>query len=252
MRETVSLVFIATALTIDNANTGCNMKKLQERLKSVRQRIERACTVSGRRADEVSLLAVSKRQPAIKVLTLNELGVYSFGENQLQEALSKQRELPDQNLQWHFIGTIQSNKTRAIAEHFQWVQSVDRPKTLKRLSEQRPDFLESLNVCLQVNIDREPQKAGATPEEILKLAELAASLDNIKLRGVMALPKMTNEPSEQHHSFRMVKALFEEVRNAGHDVDTLSIGMSSDLEIAIAEGSTMVRIGTDLMGKRET
>jgi pyridoxal phosphate enzyme (YggS family) len=252
MRETVSLVFIATTLTIDNANTGCNMKKLQERLKAVRQRIEKACVASGRQADEVSLLAVSKRQPANKVLILNQLGVNSFGENQLQEALNKQRELAGQKLQWHFIGTIQSNKTRAIAENFQWVQSVDRAKTLKRLSDQRPDLLEPLNVCLQVNIDREPQKAGAEPEDILKLAELAASLDNIRLRGVMALPKMTNESSEQHNSFRRVKALFEEIRSAGHDVDTLSIGMSSDLEIAIAEGSTMVRIGTDLLGERET
>ena len=252
MRETVSLVFIATTLTIDNANTGCNMKKLQERLKSVRQRIEKACTASGRQADEVSILAVSKRQPVEKILALNELGIFSFGENQLQEAINKQRELTNQHLQWHFIGAIQSNKTRAIAEHFQWAQSVDRPKILKRLSEQRPDSLEPLNVCLQVNIDREPQKAGAKPEDVLKLAELAASLDNIRLRGVMALPKMTNEPSEQQRSFRMVKALFEEVRNAGHDIDTLSIGMSSDLEIAIAEGSTMVRIGTDLLGKRET
>jgi len=252
MRETVSLVFIATTLTIDNANTGCNMKKLQERLKSVRQRIEKACVASGRQADEVSILAVSKRQPVEKILALNELGIFSFGENQLQEALNKQRELTSQNLQWHFIGAMQSNKTRTIAEHFQWVQSVDREKILKRLSEQRPDSLEPLNVCLQVNIDREPQKAGATPEDILKLAELAASLDNIRLRGVMALPKMTNEPTEQHHSFRMVKALFEKLRNAGHDVDTLSIGMSSDLEIAIAEGSTMVRIGTDLLGQRET
>jgi pyridoxal phosphate enzyme (YggS family) len=252
MRETVSLVFIATTLTIDNAITGCNMKKLQERLKAVRQRIEKACVASGRQADEVSLLAVSKRQPANKVLILNQLGVNSFGENQLQEALNKQRELAGQKLQWHFIGTIQSNKTRAIAENFQWVQSVDRAKTLKRLSDQRPDLLEPLNVCLQVNIDREPQKAGAESEDILKLAELAASLDNIRLRGVMALPKMTNESSEQHNSFRRVKALFEEIRSAGHDVDTLSIGMSSDLEIAIAEGSTMVRIGTDLLGERET
>ena len=132
------------------------------------------------------------------------------------------------------------------------MQSVDRQKVLKRLSAQRPDCLEPLNVCLQVNIDREPQKAGASPEEILQLATLCDGLDNIKLRGLMAIPRMTNDPTEQHDSFRRVKILFNELKNRGHDVDTLSMGMSFDLEIAIAEGSTMVRIGTDLLGKRET
>jgi pyridoxal phosphate enzyme (YggS family) len=228
------------------------MKEPIERLKSVRQRIQKACNSAGRSADEVSLLAVSKRQSAEKIMTLNRLGVTSFGENQLQEALQKQRELDDLNLQWHFIGTIQSNKTRAIAEHFQWAQSVDRQKILNRLSAQRPDSLEPLNVCLQVNIDREPQKAGARPEDIMQLAEFAQGLDNIRLRGLMAIPRVTTVPGEQHDSFRRVKDLFEELKNAGHDIDTLSMGMSSDLEIAIAEGSTMVRIGTDLFGKRET
>ena len=228
------------------------MNESLERLKSVRQRIEKACIAAGRQPDEVSLLAVSKRQPAEKVITLNKLGVFSFGENQLREALQKQVELARLDLQWHFIGTVQSNKTRAIAEHFQWVQSVDREKILKRLSAQRPDGLEPLKVCLQVNIDREPQKAGASPEEILQLAALAAGLNNISLRGLMALPRQTTVPAEQHDSFSRVKALFEELRKAGHDVDTLSMGMSYDLEIAIAEGSTMVRIGTDLLGARTT
>jgi pyridoxal phosphate enzyme (YggS family) len=228
------------------------MKEPIERLKSVRQRIQKACNSAGRSADEVSLLAVSKRHSAEKVMTLNRLGVTCFGENQLQEALQKQRELDDLNLQWHFIGTIQSNKTRAIAEHFQWAQSVDRQKTLNRLSAQRPDSLQPLNVCLQVNIDREPQKAGARPEDILQLAEFAQGLDNIRLRGLMAIPRVTAVPGEQHDSFRRLKDLFEKLKNAGHDIDTLSMGMSSDLEIAIAEGSTMVRIGTDLLGKRAT
>jgi len=244
--------FIATTVTIDNAYTRCNMNKSIERLKSVQERIKRACISAGRRPDEVSLLAVSKRHPAEKVIALNSLGVISFGENQLQEALRKQDELGSLELQWHFIGAIQSNKTRAIAEHFQWVQSVDRQKILKRLSSQRPDSLEPLNVCLQVNIDYEPQKSGASPEEILQLATLCDGLDNMKLRGLMAIPKMTNDPAEQHDSFRRVKILFDELENRGHDVDTLSMGMSFDLEIAIAEGSTMVRIGTDLLGKRET
>lgn len=252
MLETVSLVFIATGVTIDNAYTRCNMNESLKRLKSVTQRIENACIAAGRQPDEVTLLAVSKRHSAEKVTTLNKLGVLSFGENQLQEALRKQGELGELDLQWHFIGSVQSNKTRAIAENFQWVQSVDRQKTLQRLSSQRPDSLGPLNICLQVNIDREPQKAGASPEEILQLATLSKGLDNIKLRGLMAIPKMTSDPIEQHDSFSKVKALFEELKNAGHDIDTLSMGMSSDLEIAIAEGSTMVRIGTDLLGKRET
>jgi pyridoxal phosphate enzyme (YggS family) len=240
------------SVTIDKAHTRCNMNKSPERLKSILQRIEKACIAAGRRPDEVSLLAVSKRHSAETIITFNSLGVRSFGENQLQEALKKQGEIGDRDLQWHFIGMIQSNKTRAIAENFQWVQSVDRQKILKRLSEQRPDSLGPLNICLQVNIDRELQKAGASPEEILQLASFARGLRNISLRGLMAIPEMTTVPSRQHDSFSQVSALFEELRNAGHDIDTLSMGMSADLEIAIAEGSTMVRIGTDLFGKRET
>jgi len=222
-----------------------------ERLNLVRQRIEKACIAAGRQPGEVSLLAVGKRHPAEKIAALYKLGVKSFGENQLQEALQKQRELVSLDLQWHFIGTLQSNKTRAIAENFQWAQSVDRQKILVRLSEQRPDSLEPLNVCLQVNIDQEPQKAGASPAEILQLAAFSHGLSNIKLRGLMAIPRLTTELSEQHESFRKVKALFDRLRSEGHDIDTLSMGMSADLEIAIKEGSTMVRIGTDLFGTRE-
>ena len=222
------------------------------RLKLVRQRIDKACITAGRQPYEVSLLAVGKRHPAEKIITLYNLGIQSFGENQLQEALQKQQELVSLNLQWHFIGTLQSNKTRAIAENFQWVQSVDRQKILVRLSEQRPNSLEPLNVCLQVNIDQEPQKAGANPEEILRLAALCHGLVNIRLRGLMAIPRMTTDLKAQHDSFRKVKALFETLRSEGHDIDTLSMGMSSDLEIAITEGSTMVRIGTDLFGERKS
>jgi len=155
------------------------------------------------------------------------------------------------DLQWHFSGTLQSNKIRDIARYFQWVQSVDREKVLRRLAQQRPTTAAPLNVCLQVNIDMEPQKAGATPEQILRLATLAESLDNMTLRGLMAIPKLTDDPRQQHESFSRVRHLFEELKKAGHDVDTLSMGMSADLEIAIAEGSTMVRVGTDLMGRRE-
>lgn len=228
------------------------MNKPIERLQIVKQRIENACATSGRRAGDVSLLAVSKRHSAEKIRIFNKLGLRSFGENQLQEALRKQQELQQLDLEWHFIGAIQSNKTRAIAEHFQWVQSVDRQRILQRLAEQRPAQSSPLNICLQVNIDHEPQKGGATPEEILQLAALAENLSNIKLRGLMALPKLTTKAQEQHDSFRRVRLLFEELRARGHALDTLSMGMSSDLEIAIQEGSTMVRIGTDLLGERET
>lgn len=252
MHETVSLVFIATGVTIDNAYSRCNMNDSLERLKTVRQRIEKACIEAGRHADEVSLLAVSKRHSPNKIITFNKLGIVSFGENQLQEALDKQKELSGLDLEWHFIGTIQSNKTHAIAENFQWVQSVDRRKVLNRLSNHRPESLGPLNICLQVNIDEEPQKAGASPEEIMQLAMLSEGLANIRLRGLMAIPRMTDKVAEQRASFKKVRELFEKLKAAGHDLDTLSMGMSADLEAAIAEGSTMVRIGTDLLGVRKT
>ena len=220
------------------------------RLRLVRKRIEEACRAAGRDPNEVSLLALGKRHPVEKIVELHQLGVEAFGENQVQEAMDKQRELGDLKLQWHFIGNLQSNKTRVIAENFQWAQSVDRQKILVRLSEQRPDSLGPLNICLQVNIDREPQKAGADPEEILKLAALCRDLSNIRLRGLMAIPRLTTDKTEQHESFRNVKALFDTLRSEGHDIDTLSMGMSADLEAAIEEGSTMVRIGTDLFGPR--
>jgi len=228
------------------------MIKPSERLKSVQTRILKACIAADRQPGSVSLLAVSKRQPGEAIISLNSMGLVSFGENLLQEARQKQLELVNLQLQWHFIGHIQSNKTREIAEHFQWVQSVDREKILKRLSAQRPDSLDPLNICLQVNIDREPQKGGASPEDILQLAEVAQGLGNICLRGLMAIPRHTTVVAEQRLSFGKVRALFEQLQRVGHDVDTLSMGMSADLEAAISEGSTMVRIGTDLFGTRES
>lgn len=228
------------------------MNELIDRLETVRQRIAEACKSAGRQPGEVSLLAVGKRHPAEMIRRFSSLGLKSFGENQLQEALRKQRELTELDLEWHFIGTIQSNKTRSIAENFQWVQSVDRQKILERLSAQRPAEFEPLNVLLQVNIDLEPQKGGAVPGEVPKLADIARGLDNIRLRGLMAIPRLTPVAEEQRQSFRKVRELFETLKRQGHDVDTLSMGMSADLETAIAEGSTMVRIGTDLFGVRES
>jgi len=226
------------------------MNKPLDRLKFVQQRIENACAAARRPASEVKLLAVSKRNPAEKLRAFNKLGVDAFGENQLQEALKKQQELSDLQLQWHFIGAIQSNKTRPIAEEFDWVQSVDRERILKRLDSQRPPDAGVLNVCLQIDIDNEPQKGGAAPEDILPLAAIASSLSNIRLRGLMAIPKHSYDKDEQRDSFRRVREVFDQLKAAGYDVDTLSMGMSADLESAIHEGSTMVRVGTDIFGER--
>jgi pyridoxal phosphate enzyme (YggS family) len=226
------------------------MKTPSERLEAVRKRIEMACTAAGRQPGEVSLLAVSKRHDGDRIRTFNSLGLVAFGENQVQEALQKQQDLLDIGLEWHFIGTVQSNKTHALAEHFHWVQSVDRAKILKRLAAQRPVSAGVLNICLQVNIDEEPQKAGARPAEIVRLADLAQGFETLRLRGLMSIPRLTSVVEEQRHSFRMVRELYENLKDAGHDLDTLSMGMSADLEAAIAEGSTMVRIGTDLLGER--
>jgi pyridoxal phosphate enzyme (YggS family) len=228
------------------------MKDLKENLQNVRSRVETACVQAGRDADEVLILAVSKRQETSKIRGLNQLGLRSFGENFVQEALAKQKELSELALEWHFIGPLQSNKTRAVATHFHWVQSVDRAKLLRRLSAQRPESLPGLNVCLQVNIDRERSKSGVFPEELPELAQFAATLPHLKLRGLMAIPEAATATHDPSGSFRRMRELFEALRASGIELDTLSMGMSGDLEQAIAQGSTMVRIGTDLFGARPT
>ena len=227
------------------------MNNLKENLDKVSSRLRRACQAVGRDASSVRLLAVSKRQPADRVRALHRLGQVAFGENTVQEALAKQAELEDLPLEWHFIGAIQSNKTAEIAAHFDWAQSVDREKLLRRLSDQRPANRGPLNVLLQVNIDDEPQKAGAGADEALHLATLADSLPGIRLRGLMAIPRVAEgEDGAGKESFERMKQLFDECRGAGFDLDTLSMGMSADLERAIRAGSTMVRVGTDLFGAR--
>lgn len=225
------------------------MNDLKTKLHNVRRRIERALENSGRLADSVALLAVSKRHPADRIRNLHSAGQLQFGENYVQEALQKQQLLGDLDIIWHFIGPLQANKTREVAEHFHWVQSADREKLLHRLSNQRPPSLPPLNVLLQVNIDLEAQKAGARPEEVAKLAQLANHLPGLKLRGLMAIPSIqTSNPTGS--SFDRMKQLFEKLRADGFELDTLSMGMSVDLESAIEAGSTMVRIGTDLLGER--
>lgn len=218
---------------------------------NVRERIRAACAGAGRKPGEVRLLAVSKAQPAARVRDLYERGQRAFGENYLAEAEDKQRELANLDIEWHYIGLVQSSKTRALSERFDWVQSADRIKVLRRLNEQRPAHLPPLNICLQVNIDDEPQKAGCTPASLPEIAAYAVSCERLRLRGVMAIPAPRRETDAQLDAFRGVAELYRELVQVHPEMDTLSIGMSGDLEAAIVAGSTMVRIGTALFGPRE-
>lgn len=227
------------------------MNDLKENLDNVSSRLRRACEAEQRDPSEVRILAVSKRQPADKVRAVHALGHAAFGENIVQEALDKQKALDDLAIEWHFIGAIQSNKTADIAANFDWAQSVDREKVLRRLSDQRPEHMPPLNVCLQINIDEEPQKSGAPADQAVPLAELAVRLPGVRLRGLMAIPRVQDGDGASLRSFERMKALYDDCRAAGFDLDTLSMGMSADMERAIRAGSTMVRIGTDIFGPRE-
>lgn len=223
---------------------------LAEKYDSVCQQIRNACKAAGRDADEVQLLAVSKTRAADEVRQLHDCGQTAFGENYLQEALDKIEALQDLPLEWHFIGPIQSNKTRPIAESFNWVHSVDRLKIARRLSEQRPDALGPLNICLQVNISGEDSKSGCLPEEVPELAREVAALPNIQLRGLMAIPEPETDPARQRATFARVRELMTSLQADLPQLDTLSMGMSGDLQAAIAEGASIVRIGTALFGPR--
>ena len=226
------------------------MNDLKANLHNICSRVESACKAAGRDPSEIQVLAVSKRHPSDRIRLLNDLGQTCFGENYVQEALAKQSELRERAIEWHFIGPIQSNKTREIAAHFSWVQSADRSKILRRLSEQRPRELPPLNICLQVNIDREPQKAGLMPEAVADIAEYTRSLENLRLRGLMAIPRVAAPGEDPADSFKRMRTLFDQLVKTGIPMDTLSMGMSGDMEPAIAEGSTMIRIGTALLGAR--
>lgn len=222
------------------------MSTIAENIAKVGARIREAAQASGRDYAAIGLLAVSKTKTAAAVRQAHAAGLCDFGENYLQEALEKQAELSDLPLVWHFIGPIQSNKTRAIAERFAWVHSLDRLKVAERLSAQRPPQLPPLNVCLQVNVSGEASKSGCRPEELPALAQAVSRLPNLKLRGLMAIPEPTEDPAEQHAAFARLRQLRD-----GLGLDTLSMGMSHDLEAAIAEGATWVRIGTALFGARD-
>ncbi|GAA0697761.1 YggS family pyridoxal phosphate-dependent enzyme [Marinobacterium maritimum] len=223
---------------------------LADKYDSVRQQILSACQSGQRAPESVQLLAVSKTRGADEIRQLHACGQTAFGENYLQEALDKIAALQDLPLEWHFIGPIQSNKTRAIAEQFDWVHSVDRLKIARRLSEQRPDELPPLNLCLQVNISDEASKSGCTPEELPELARAVAALPRLRLRGLMAIPEAETDPARQRATFARVRTLMEALQAELPQLDTLSMGMSGDLEAAIAEGSTLVRVGTALFGPR--
>ncbi|AKM29881.1 YggS family pyridoxal phosphate enzyme [Pandoraea faecigallinarum] len=232
------------------------MSNIAAHLDDVLSRISRATADAGRPAGSVRLLAVSKTFGAEAVRAALGAGQWAFGENYVQEALEKMAALAGETvdgkpLEWHFIGPLQSNKTRAVAEHFDWVHSVDRLKIAQRLSAQRPVNLPPLQVCLQVNISGEASKSGVTPDEVPAVAHAIAALPNLTLRGLMAIPEPEDDPARQRAPFRAVRALFDTLRADGLALDTLSMGMSADLEAAVAEGATMVRIGTAIFGARD-
>jgi len=222
------------------------MTTLKTRLSHVRQQIDKAINDNGRELGSVQLLAVSKTRAAADLRAAYALGQSVFGENYLQEAREKQKALNDLAIEWHFIGPIQSNKTKEIAEHFSWVHSVDRFKIAKRLSSQRPDSLPPLQLCLQVNIDNEATKSGIALDQLPALIDEVSKLPRVSIRGLMAIPLAKNDYEQQLETFQMLAAAMKPYP----DMDTLSIGMSQDMEAAIAAGSTIVRVGTAIFGKR--
>jgi pyridoxal phosphate enzyme (YggS family) len=216
----------------------------------VRSRMHKACEAAGRDPAAVTLVAVSKAQTAESVRLTATAGVTDFGENYLQEALPKIDRLADLPLRWHFIGAIQSNKTRAIAERFDWVHSVDRLSVARRLSEQRPFHAPPLNLCIQVKLVPEASKSGVEPDGVAALAAAAALLPRVRVRGLMCIPPAQPDPAAGRAIFARLRVLLEELNANGHKLDTLSMGMSDDFESAIAEGATLIRVGTAIFGAR--
>jgi len=226
------------------------MATIASNLQAVRARIERAAQAVGRQSGDIALVAVSKTFPAEYIAQAHAAGQRVFGENYAREAVEKITKLEHMPLEWHFIGPLQSNKTSAIATHFQWVHSVAREKIAQRLDAARPEGLPPLNVCIQVNVSGEAAKSGIEPGEELKLADAIARLPRLKLRGLMAIPEPTSDAALQRRRFAQLRELKERLAARGHALDALSMGMSDDLEAAIAEGATMVRVGTAIFGRR--
>jgi pyridoxal phosphate enzyme (YggS family) len=226
------------------------MTTIAANLQAVRARIEHASTNAGRIPSSITVIAVSKTWPAECMEEAYQCGQRAFGENYLQEALAKMSRLAHLPLEWHFIGPIQSNKTRLLAEHFDWVHSVDRPKIAQRLNDARPGDAPRLNVCIEVNVSGEQTKHGVEPRGTMELARYIAALPRLKLRGLMTVPEPTADLSLQRKRYATLRGLLESLAAAGMPVDTLSMGMSDDMEAAIAEGATMVRVGTAIFGRR--
>jgi pyridoxal phosphate enzyme (YggS family) len=226
------------------------MTSIAANLQAVRARIAAACLAAGRPVDSVQLLAVSKTWPAADVRKAHAAGQRAFGENYVQEGAEKAADLSGLGLEWHFIGPLQSNKTRLVAENFAWMHSVDRLKVAERLSTQRPAALEPLKVCIQVNVSGETSKSGCTPDEAGVLAHAVASLPGLCLRGLMAIPEPTDDVALLRSRFALLRCLRDRMNADGLQLDTLSMGMSHDLEDAIMEGATLVRVGTAIFGER--
>lgn len=234
------------------------MSMIGEGLQAVNARMARAAAAAGRDPNAVRLVAVSKTQPAECIAEAYRLGQRDFGENYVQEALEKMDSLREQigeelaarPIEWHLIGPLQANKTRLVAERFNWVHTLDREKIARRLSEQRPPGARPINVLLQINISGEASKSGIPPAQAGELARALAGLPNLRLRGLMAVPEHTADAGQQRASFAAVRALFERLNSGGMGLDTLSMGMSADIEAAITEGATMVRVGTSIFGAR--
>lgn len=240
-------------ISIDNVQRTLmagNSTSIGQRLAEIRRDIAAAERRFGRQPGSVHLLAVSKTQPVAAIREACAHGQQAFGESYLQEAAAKQAQLADTPIEWHFIGPIQANKTKSIAAGFDWVHSVDQRRVAERLSRQRPEQLQPLNVLLQVNISGETSKSGVTPDEVPALAAAVAELPRLRLRGLMCIPAPCDDFERQRIPFRRLRELFEALREQGYDLDTLSMGMSGDLEAAIAEGATIVRLGTAIFSPR--
>ena len=225
-------------------------QNLPERVREVRERVARAAAAAGRSAHSVTLLGVGKSQPPELLAAAADSGLSDFGESYLKEALAKIDALRERRLTWHFIGRLQANKTRPIAEGFAWVHALDRQKLAERLSAQRPFHAPALNVCLQVNLAGEASKGGVAPQELPALAQTVAQLPRLALRGLMCIPPEEAEPTRQRAWFARLRSLMEQLNAGGAGLDTLSMGMSGDFEAAIHEGATIVRVGTALFGPR--
>jgi len=227
------------------------MATIADNLQAVHARIVRAARAAGRGPGNIAVLAVSKTFPAKRIAEAQAAGQGAFGENYVQEAVEKITNLGHLPIEWHFIGPIQSNKTAAIAAHFQWVHSVERETIAQRLSVARPEGLPPLDICIQVNVSGEASKSGVQPGAEVALAEAIARLPGLRLRGLMTIPEPTPDLGLRRRRFALLREIKEKLAVRGHVLDTLSMGMSDDLEAAIAEGATMVRVGTAIFGKRD-